>query len=253
MSEPVTVPVGNSSSSEVPGPAAGKIPGRRVLFPLLIATNGAAAWGQSYWLHDNVTGAEWSTYVRWTIAIAVALVLELLGVFLAQMADQAEERRLPAGGIRTMSYAVGLFIGCLNFSHWLTTAVAAAVIFGFLSSISPFAWGIYARVRRARRDAPSRWLWHPIKSISLTRYAAWEGIADPEQARMAYEMLRNSDGDPRPVSGPRERTKEEIGMAALDIRSKNPAMSWERIAAGLGITPSYLYQCRRHVGEGMHG
>jgi hypothetical protein len=247
MPEPVTVPIGDLSSSEVPGPAAGKIPGRRVLFPLLIATNGAAAWGQSYWLHDNVTGTEWSTYVRWTIAIAVALVLELLGVFLAQMADQAEERRLPAGGIRTMSYAVGVFIGALNFSHWLTTAVAAAVIFGFLSSISPFAWGIYARVRRARRDAPSRWLWHPIKSISLTRYAAWEGIADPEQARMAYEMLRTGDDNPVPVSGSGGRSRKELGMEAFRMRVETPGLSWEKIASRLGVSPSYLYQCRKEA------
>lgn len=245
MSETATVTAGHSSS-EARRPAAGPEPvsGRWVLFPLLVATNGAAAWGQSFWLHDNVTETTWHPEVRWTIAVTVALVLELLGVFLANMADQSEERGLPASGIRTLSYAVGLFIGAQNFAHWAGATFWAALIFGFLSTISPFAWAIYTRVRRARRDAPSRWLWHPVESIRLTRYAAWEGIADPEQARMAYELLRNSVDDPRPTSGT-GRSKEDIGREANRAKLEDPSKSWEKIAADMGVTPSYLYQCRK--------
>lgn len=242
MSEAATFTAGLSSSEA--RPAAGPVSGRWVLFPLLVATNGAAAWGQSFWLHDNVTDKTWEGFVRWGIAISVALVLELLGVFLANMADQSEERGLPAAGIRTLSYAVGLFIGAQNFAHWVTTTFWAALVFGFLSAISPFAWAIYTRVRRARRDAPSRWLWHPIESIKLTRYAAWEGIADPDQARMSYELLRGSKEDPRPTSGT-GRTKEDIGREANRMKLEDPSLSWEKIAASLSVTPSHLYQCRK--------
>lgn len=156
--------------------------GRWGLLPILVLVNAAAIWGQAGWASDNLIDEAWD----WRLVIAVcagfAAAIELTGVFLANKADQAEDAGIPAGGIRLGSYGVGIFSGVLNFSHFSQISLAASVAFGFLSAASPFLWGIDSRVRRGRSVAPSRRFWHPVRSVALLRYAAWEGIADEEQA-----------------------------------------------------------------------
>lgn len=254
MSQPDTFIAGNSSS-EIP-PAAGTVPvpGRWVLVLILLLVNSGATIGQSGWFRDNVTtkvilGAGVATVViALVLAVILGGVLEMIGAYLAMMADALDARGMPSGGIRAGSYATGLLIGTLNFAHWWAYGWQASVALGFLSAISPFLWGILARVRRGTLTAPSRRIWHPIRSFELIRYAAWEGIADEDQARMSLELSRNPADDARPVSGAGERTKEDIGAEAIRIKSDHPERSWERIGADMGYTPSYLYQCRKIAG-----
>jgi hypothetical protein len=101
-------------------------------------------------------------------------------VFLALSADDADEAGLPSGGTRLASYAVGLVSGAFNLSHW--GMESAGLAFAFLSAISPFLWGVRARIRRNRVVAPSRRLWHPVRSVALIREMAWRGIATEEEA-----------------------------------------------------------------------
>jgi hypothetical protein len=148
-----------------------------LLIGILMLVNSAAIWGQAGWALEHIVPARWDWRAGLALALGFAAALELIGVFLATMADEAEARHQPAGGIRLGSYAVGLVSGALNLSHWgVWTAAAAA--FGFLSAVSPFLWGIYSRVRRGRPIAPSRRFWHPVSAVRLIRHMAWQGLTD---------------------------------------------------------------------------
>lgn len=148
-----------------------------LLIGILLLVNSAAIWGQAGWALEHIVPAAWDWRAGLALALGFAAALELIGVFLATMADEAEARHQPAGGIRLGSYAVGLVSGALNLSHWgVWTAAAAA--FGFLSAVSPFLWGIYSRVRRGRPIAPSRRFWHPVAAVRLIRHMAWHGLTD---------------------------------------------------------------------------
>lgn len=152
--------------------------GRPVLLVVLLLVNAAAVWGQAGWALDHIVPAGWAQNGLAALALSLgfALAIETIGVFLALSADHAEDRDIPAGGIRLGSYAIGLVSGALNASHWGWTT-AAAIAFALLSAISPFLWGIHSRVNRERVIAPSRRFWHPRRSVALIRHMAWEGIA----------------------------------------------------------------------------
>lgn len=152
--------------------------GRPVLLVVLLLVNAAAVWGQAGWALDHIVPVGWAPNGLAALALSLgfALAIETIGVFLALSADHAEDRDIPAGGIRLGSYAIGLVSGALNASHWGWTT-AAAIAFALLSAISPFLWGIHSRVNRERVIAPSRRFWHPRRSVALIRHMAWEGIA----------------------------------------------------------------------------
>jgi hypothetical protein len=164
-----------------------------LLIGILLLVNSAAIWGQAGWALDHIVPAQWDWRAGLALALGFAAALELIGVFLATMADEAEARRQPAGGIRLGSYAVGLVSGGLNVSHW-GVWTAAAFAFGFLSAVSPFLWGIYSRVRRGEPIAPSRRFWHPIAAIRLIRFMAWRGLTDELAAIEALTEEINEGG-----------------------------------------------------------
>lgn len=153
-----------------------------VLVLVLALVNGAAVWGQAGWALGHIVPAGWPAGSGLALSLAFAAAIELIGVFLAMMADQGEDVELPSGGVRLGSYAVGLVSGSLNFSHWYASGVSAAIAFGFLSAVSPFLWGIWSRVRRGRLAPPSRHFWHPVRSVSLIREMAWHGLSDEDAA-----------------------------------------------------------------------
>jgi hypothetical protein len=156
-----------------------------VLVPVLVLVNSAAVWGQTEWARENIVPQGWTFRAGLLLALGCAAALELTGVLLAMEADRADDNKVPSGGIRMMSYGVGLVSGGLNLSHW--GVGAAGIAFGFLSTLSPFLWGIHSRVSKSRAVAPSRRFWHPLRSISLLRFAAWEGISNEEEALLRFQ------------------------------------------------------------------
>jgi hypothetical protein len=178
-----------------------------VLVPVLVLVNSAAIWGQTEWARENIVPADWTFGAGLALALGFAAGLELIGMLLATEADRAEEKGMMSGGIRIGSYGVGLVSGSLNLSHWGWNT-AAGVAFAFLSAISPFLWGIHSRISSGRNAAPSRRFWHPIRSIELLRYAAWEGISDEEEA------LRRFQGEAE--KEPSLLTAKEIPAAELE-------------------------------------
>jgi hypothetical protein len=248
-----------------------------LLIGILLLVNSAAIWGQAGWALDHIVPAGWDWRAGLALALGFAAALELIGVFLATMADEAEARRQPAGGIRLGSYAVGLVSGGLNVSHW-GVWTSAAFAFGFLSAVSPFLWGIYSRVRRGEPIAPSRRFWHPIAAVRLIRFMAWRGLtdelaaidaiaaADAAVAQSAPEPVRvllpaapvflppvsapPADAD-EPEFGAAEpddraglkvrqdgRATQEIETAVRAMRAADPGASQRKIAAAVLVSPS---------------
>ena len=166
------------------GKRVGRVSGAALTLTLLLV-NAAAMWGQAGWalshIAPHVIPDDWRHAATFGIFLAVgfAVAIEGVGTFLALSADEADAAGLPSGGIRLASYAVGFFVsGGLNLSHW--GFESAGFAFAFLSAISPFLRGVRARIRRGGVVAPSRRLWHPLRSIALIRAMAWEGIATEE-------------------------------------------------------------------------
>jgi len=183
-----------------------------VLVLVLLLVNGAAVWGQAGWALENIVPAGWDLNAALALSLAFAAAIELIGVFLAMMADAGEDEGLPSGGVRLGSYAVGLVSGSLNFSHWYVSGVSAAIAFGFLSAVSPFLWGIWSRVRRGQMSAPSRRFWHPVRSVSLIRGMAWEGLSDENEAvrRLSKPRLLDVPGVPSDTDMDNFRTRWDM-------------------------------------------
>lgn len=188
--------------------------GRWALVLVLLLVNGAAVWGQAGWALEHIVPAGWDWRAGLALALAFASAIELIGVFLALSADDAEDRSIPSGGIRLSSYAIGIVSGALNYSHW---SGAAAIAFALLSAISPFLWGINSRVNRARPIAPSRRFWHPVRSVALIRHMAWEGIAlEPDgiaSMKARAELLRH-------LSAPKAQPKQWVVGAGESVIEK---------------------------------
>jgi hypothetical protein len=85
---------------------------------VLILVNSAAVWGQAGWALEHIVPAGWNHPAAFALSVGFAAALEMIGVFLATMADEGEATGLPSGGVRLGSYAVGLISGGLNFAHW---------------------------------------------------------------------------------------------------------------------------------------
>jgi hypothetical protein len=221
----------------------GRKRGGGILFLVLILVNSAAVWGQAGWALEHIVPAGWNHPAAFALSVGFAAALEMIGVFLATMADEGEATGLPSGGVRLGSYAVGLISGGLNFAHWAGAGLSAAVAFGFLSAVSPFLWGIWSRVRRGRPVAPSRRFWWPKRSISLIRYMAWHGIVNEVDAITDMEL--NTVPELVPISpAPAPMSREDWAREALKLREETE-LTWEKIAEELGISPSYLYRCRQ--------
>jgi hypothetical protein len=242
-------------SPEAVSPPASPDPARRgvgrlLLVLILLLVNSAAMWGQTGWGLEHIVPDTIVGRTALALALAFAAALEMIGVYLANMADQAEAAGLPAGGIRLGSYAVGLFSGGLNFSHFLSVSFAAAVAFGFLSAVSPFLWGIYSRVRRGRAVAPSRRLWHPLKSIGLLRAMAWEGITGEDDGIRLLEFRKSPDVAPVSpgTSSGTGMTVVEIGQEAERLHDQD-GLTYEAAARLIGYSASYVYQCRKAAAD----
>lgn len=191
---------------------------RTALFAVLALVNSAAIWGQTGWALDHIVPANTDWRAALALSLGFAAALELTGVVLALLADAAEVNHTPAGGIRLGSYAMGLASGALNLSHWGLNA--AGIAFAFLSALSPFLWGIRARVRRGAPAAPSRRFWHPRRSITLIRYMAWEGIATEDEALSRWYVT--------PEIAPEEVEQAEERLSLL--AEEQAEMDWSAAA-----------------------
>jgi len=146
----------------------------------------------------------WRTHLPWPLPadVVFAIALESIAVFLAFHAHLAQLADDSALKLRLASYGFGAIIGVLNASHYLVNGrlTAAALGMGLMSASSPWLWAVHSR--RANRDrlreaglieahamriGQTRFMWHPVRSVRVMRFAAWDGIRRPDEAIPLWE------------------------------------------------------------------
>lgn len=171
----------------------------------LLGLNLAAIYGQAAYFRPELTNN--NGFEDWFVPIGVSMAIEGIGVFLAFMAMKNLLADQSAGMLRLGSYAIGLLIGFINYWHYAgeqLTPTVEAVVFGLLSSASPWLWAILSRhLNQARlaelgmtdarlvKLSTARKVLHPTKSFRVIRFAAWHGIKQPERAVGEWERWRS--------------------------------------------------------------
>ena len=160
----------------------------------IVGVNIAAFIGQFAYLRDHLP-------VPRQAVILVAVILELIAVVLAYQAHEAQLKNDSTARLRFSSYALALIVGAMNYSHfadhWRPTV--AALIFGLMSSISPWLWSVHSRrvsrdrlmaqgliEKHAVRLGATRVAWHPVGSFRVMRRATWYGEVHPDRAISDY-------------------------------------------------------------------
>lgn len=192
-------------------------PRKLALLVPLVLVNSAAVWGQSGWAYDHITDATWTPDARLAMSLLFAAAVESIGIYLAWEAHSALMANQSSGLLRAGSYAIGLLAGVLNYAHFAGgtyTPTPQAITFGVLSAISPWLWAIRSRSMNRERLAEldmtderglklstSRKFWHPLRSLSVIRYAAWAGLTKPSEAVARWEASRDGrkNDSPAPV------------------------------------------------------
>lgn len=163
------------------------------------------------------------------IALMLAAVLESIAIYLADVAKETLLAGDSALRLRVASYLLGGVIGGLNYAHYtarLDRPTGQAVMFGLLSSLSPWLWAIHAKRTNRNRlaelgqlDRPlvkfsaARWLYHPVRTFRVVRWAAWHSTSRSQQDVIAeYELRRTS--------------APEIWLSARPSRRKRNLLLW---------------------------
>lgn len=174
-------------------------------------------------------------HVHWILLgqVLIAVTIESIAVYLAWHAHMAQMANDSAARLKLGAYSFALLVGAMNYSHyaahWHPTVMA--VLMFFMSSLSPWLWGIHSR--RASRDklkerglveehavrlGANRWTWHPIRSFRVMYWATWHGVSEPKVAIGRFSGWYGTADTPVPVRVPRS------ARAARAARQDVPAV-----------------------------
>ena len=203
------------AGKDAPPRGAQRLGRHAVLAIPLVLVNTAAVFGQVQWATANLAGG------RVGLAVLFALTVESIAVYLAYEAHAALLAGDASFRLRVASYLAAGLVGALNYSHFASPGLqptATALVFGGLSSISPWLWSI--RSRSLRRDqlrsaglidprsahlAAAKWVNFPIRTLRAYRWSIDHGVPEERAAWEAYRASQQSrPGRLRPLSANRE-------------------------------------------------
>jgi hypothetical protein len=224
--------------------------GRAFLAVPLVLVNLTAVWGQAGWAHDHVTDG------GIVVALLFALSVESIGVYLAWESHEALMADQASAFLRFGSYTVGALVGILNYLHFSAQSFAIGVAFGALSAISPWLWGIWSRARNRTRLAElglvdirgvklstARKLWHPVRSVRVLSWAAWEGVTDPADAVAGWSAEKAET--PEKVVAETGETEPEFVEPARQISVRAPAVETPEPVADTPPAEEFVPEPRR--------
>lgn len=236
--------------SHAPRHGAQRLGRHAVLAIPLVLVNSAAVYGQVHWATANLAGG------RLGLAVLFALTVESIAVYLAYEAHAALLAGDASFRLRVASYLAAGLVGALNYSHFAGPGLlptATALVFGGLSSISPWLWSI--RSRSLRRDqlrsaglidprsahfAAAKWVNFPIRTLRAYRWSIDHGVPEERAAWEAYRAAqqRHRPGTLRPLRASRvRRNVRTIGRRAAAASPANDLPSSNgNGAAGDGVT-----------------
>lgn len=245
--------VGVQLSEAAPGRTAGLRSGRAFLMVPLVLVNLAAVWGQAGWLYENITTGGMFGLV---VAILIAGAVESTGVYLAWESHEALMADQASFGLRLGSYSVGLLAGGLNYLHFSVQSTTTGIAFGGLSAISPWLWAIWSKARnrgrlselglvdvRGVKLSAARKVWHPVRSLRVMSWAAWEGVTDPREAVAGWTAAQDAAG----LLGAAEdelRAEGTKRAAVTALWSAEPALTAEQVATRAGCSARYARKVR---------
>lgn len=238
-----------------------------VLAAANLGVNVLAITGQFLALH---LGAGWPA---WSAAIA-ASITESIALNVGFYAHDKLLKGHSALGTRLVSYAIGLAVGLLNYTHNEGHPVTgdAAVMFGAASVLSPILWHMYGIWRHAHNQhvqgthkppAPSfvkqRWVLPSLRGETWTAYKVGiaEGISDPDlcialaRAQRADAAARKAIAKTQSAVITAQRAQLELALTHLAAVSQelygadpDAVAAMEDIArfvnrVGAGLVPMY--------------
>jgi hypothetical protein len=221
---------------------------------LLVTINAVAIYGQAQFFYTKTHD--------WVSAVGIAAVIELIGVYLAHMTHKFLMADQSPGLARPGAYAVGFLAAGLNYEHWSVHDKTLGLTFAVLSALSPFLWSVWTRYRnrnrlselgaldaRGLRLSSAKKLFHPIKSIKLMSFAAWESISDVETAKMAMEVSEEELSEPVsgiPVGNKLDEMRRIMAEAETIVSAGG---TWEEAARKVGKTSKTLRNYRKAISD----
>jgi hypothetical protein len=178
----------------------------RDVVPLLIV-NAVTVGGQLAYVYDE-TPATWAPLLRVAVAVGVATAAESVALYVGWHAHDAllAKAYSTATWLRRASYAIAGLMAAVNYSHFVDDVWAPSalgVIFGVLSSLSPWLWGLHTRraqhVQLIREElvdetgavfAPARRRAFPVRAWQARRWSIDHNIRDPKRAWEGYNAER---------------------------------------------------------------
>lgn len=181
----------------------------RPVLPLLLI-NGGAAYAQAAYAYAEIAPTEWNAPSKVVFALAFALALESIAVYVQWHAHDAllQRAHATAASLRRASWGIAAVVGAINYAHFAKKGwepTAAAVAFALLSLLSPWLWGLHTRraqhVQLLAEDAnlideggvefsPQRRRAFPIRSWNAKRWSIDNGEQDPRRAWEGYNAER---------------------------------------------------------------
>jgi hypothetical protein len=190
----------------------------------VVGVNLVAFYGQFSWFHGLQD-------IPLVMQVVMAASLESIAVYLAYQAHVARKKGDSAFRLRLGAYLAALGIGALNYWHWCGPGWKPdplAVIFAAASAISPALWGVYSN--RESRDAlkaqdlieghavrlgPSRWFWHPLRSVMVQSMASWAGENRPAAAIALYEQRHAGRAARKAERSYAQKASRDTGVTAV--------------------------------------
>jgi hypothetical protein len=180
----------------------------RPVLPLLLI-NGGAAYAQAAYAYEHIAPGQWNWASKLTFAIAFAVAMESVAVYVQWHAHDALllKAHATAASLRRASWGIAAVVAAINYAHFAdgVKPTAAAVAFALLSLLSPWLWGLHTRraqhVQLLAEDAslideggvefsPQRRRAFPWRSWQAKRWSIDHGERDPRKAWEGYNAER---------------------------------------------------------------
>ncbi len=205
----------------------------------LALVNGLAVYGQLAYVYDHVAPDTWATPARVALSVAAATAFEAIALFVGWHAHDALLMKAhgTARRLRRWSYLIATLVAAANYSHFAASGMrptAAAVMFGLVSLLSPWLWGLHTRreqhiqlIQERRADevgaefSSVRRRNFPVRSYMAYRWSIDHGVTDPIEAWRGYNAERAAKRAARQVAKATRPT--HVGAATDRVRPTHPA------------------------------
>lgn len=195
--------------------------------------------------------------------LLLALAIESIAIQLSYFAHLAMTAGDSFAKLRISALGFAGLVAFANGSHYLSDGriTFASVAVALCSISSPILWGIYSR-RQSRdkllaqglieghavRLGSARWLYWPVRSFRVFRYAAWLGEQNPGSAIEQWEELQTVN-EPQDESMTLDTVQSKADAVRVAFREIGTDQTATAISAWLAerghtVDPAYVRQLR---------